>query len=526
MSLPRFLASAATVGHSEVASIGVFHVGRQRASTRQLFAALLLPFCCAASAASFDPSHWQDVARKDLDAAHQAIAAAHPGAIDDLNPSFRTRIDSGYRAALALVPRVHDYSSMLDVTRFYIAGFEDGHLLLSDNTRPDDAIRFVGWIVHLVRGRYIVYSTAARWDAPLPPLGAELVRCDGRAPQDIVAQDVAPYHDRRDLVATAEQNARYIALPFATLAPEVKRCTFRGADGKSMELAAHYQETSFSGWSTLLNAGGARRVHRNSYNVYGSVLWIEADNFQPDQAAYASLQAMLRRVRALHGIRKIIFDVRGNAGGDSRIGDLIFDAATGGLAMDIVPATYPEVYAQWRVSPIAVASARWSLARSIQSYGTASQQAYSERRFLKDMLLAGAAGEPWVRQADGDRRLTRDDVARLHGHLRNFDGLVVVLTSDHCVSACLNFVDEVVLAPNSMHLGQVTSADSIYIDGPGLVKLPSGNMLIIPLKVWRNRPRGNNEPLTPDYAFDGDIDDDAAVRRWVMSIVDNAPSRR
>jgi hypothetical protein len=34
--------------------------------------------------------------------------------------------------------------------------------------------------------------------------------------------------------------------------------------------------------------------------------------------------------------------------------------------------------------------------------------------------------------------------------------------------------------------------------------------------VWLGRPRGDNEPYVPAVAFDGDIDDDAAVRRWVL----------
>jgi hypothetical protein len=41
----------------------------------------------------------------------------------------------------------------------------------------------------------------------------------------------------------------------------------------------------------------------------------------------------------------------------------------------------------------------------------------------------------------------------------------------------------------------------------------------MPLKVWRNRLRGNNEALVPDFAFDGDIDDDETVRRWLMSVL-------
>jgi hypothetical protein len=86
------------------------------------------------------------------------------------------------------------------------------------------------------------------------------------------------------------------------------------------------------------------------------------------------------------------------------------------------------------------------------------------------------------------------------------------------VSACLDFADTVLQVPGAIHLGQTTGSDTVYID-VGFIKLPSGNRLELPLKVWRNRLRGNAEPLTPDIPLDVDMDDDAAVRQAVLSAV-------
>jgi hypothetical protein len=84
------------------------------------------------------------------------------------------------------------------------------------------------------------------------------------------------------------------------------------------------------------------------------------------------------------------------------------------------------------------------------------------------------------------------------------------------MSACLDFVDQIRLVPHSVHVGQTTSADTVYID-IGLSVLPSGNRVVIPLKVWRNRLRGNNEPWTPQVKFDFEIRDDKKVEQATLA---------
>nr|WP_278449926.1 hypothetical protein [Brevundimonas diminuta] len=42
--------------------------------------------------------------------------------------------------------------------------------------------------------------------------------------------------------------------------------------------------------------------------------------------------------------------------------------------------------------------------------------------------------------------------------------------------------------------------------------LPSGlAQIAVPMKVYRGRARGNNEPQRPQYVIEGDMSDDAAL---------------
>lgn len=265
-----------------------------------------------------------------------------------------------------------------------------------------------------------------------------------------------------------------------------------------------------------MNAGTRPVAPTNGYDLRDGLLWIRAQNFQPDREQYAALEAMLRELRQIKGAQSIVFDVRHNGGGNSAVGDMIFEAATGGLRFDRDGIRkLPPVYAEWRVSDVSIESAKARLADALRVYGHASDETAWLREHLRSLLVAQAEGRRFARQDTGEHRVTRADVARRHGRLRNFTGRIAVLTDDSCASACLDFVDEVRLVPGSLHLGATTSADSVYID-VGIVALPSGNRLMMPLKVWRNRLRGDNEPYVPDVAFDGDLDDDTAVRAFVV----------
>jgi hypothetical protein len=92
----------------------------------------------------------------------------------------------------------------------------------------------------------------------------------------------------------------------------------------------------------------------------------------------------------------------------------------------------------------------------------------------------------------------------------------VVLTSSSCYSACLDFMDRLLLHPAILHVGEPTGVDTDYMESWFQV-LPSGlARLNYPTKVFRNRRRLNNEGYEPVVRFDGTIGDTPAVREWIL----------
>jgi hypothetical protein len=472
-----------------------------------LMAALL------AAGAAHAATDWRAVAASDLDAARSAIRAGHPGYIDEQNPAFRTWEAKGYEEARALLPRVHSYDTMLAAVRYYIAGFQDGHLAYSDNSRKDRKLTSAGWSLGHVDGAYRVIGTMRNWPQALPPRGAELLSCDG-VPAEQRLRQMSRYFDGRDLPGVRHGLAwAFTGEPMP--GEELKECSFRTVQGEVLNLAQSYGKVSFEDVAAM-NRAAAMPGRFNGYQLQEGVLWLHAGNFLPDHEAAQQVDKLLAELPQLEGVRTIVFDSRGNGGGNSSIGQRLFDAATGGLAMDAADeTTVPRSLAQWRVSDEAVKSIEQHLERMRAAQGKDSEDVKWGEMLRERLLQAKSAGQPWIDQPGG-MRLSRADIAARHGKLRRFNGRVVLVTDDDCASACLDFADLVRSVPGAIHMGQATSADTVYMDA-GFVALPSGNQLLMPLKVWRNRLRGNNEVLQPDVPLQVDMRDDAAVRKAVLA---------
>lgn len=461
-------------------------------------------------------AEWQAMARADLDAAHALVVSAHPGTIDELNPTFSQWTEDGYRQALQLIPRVVSYDTAVAAVRFYASGFRDGHFGYTDDVFAGHPIITSGWRVAETDGSYVVTGTMKNWPAPLPPIGARLVECDGRAPEKLIEEDIAPYSDRRELPYVRGRLASLIG-NLMLAGTEMKRCQFDTGGGKLVDYQLVYRPGDSE--EVLAMRTSRKRVPpANRFSFADGVLWVGARNFslEPGSLQGQELETMLKELAALKGVRQIVFDTRGNNGGDSGIGQRMFDAATGGLEFDRTNLErLPRSFAQWRVSDVSIAKMAQHADDAAKLYGPQSPKVAAHSAMLERLRRARTEGRPWVEQ-DGDVVLTRSDIAARNGKLRRFDGPIAIVTDAGCASACLDFADLVRSVPGSVHLGQATSADTVYMD-IGFAKLPSGNRLIVPAKVWRNRVRGNNEVLTPDIPLGVNMKDDAAVQSAVLA---------
>lgn len=488
-----------------------------------VFGAAGLLAACAAPPPTAPDTPARSIARRELDAMHQMLLDAHPGAIDDENPGYRVRIDAAHAAALARLPEVRDEHDAMGLADWYAASFHDGHLHRSNDVVLGDASIVDGWSLGRADdGRVRVNAVLPDWPVALPPVGAELLSCDGRSPERLVDEDVMAYSPP---VQPSQRDAWLPALARPAMSSlRARSCRFRLADGRDIDLEQRYQPVGTAGLEVLWAQAphvDAARVNDFAMLPDGT-LWVRAGNFQLDAAGEASLVDMLARLEKLPPPRRIVFDARGNGGGSSDTGDRIFNAATGGLEYDEDGLDQlPRMQAWWRVSPQAMVArepivAQVEAARGADDYAVKDEHARWQRE--REAL---ARGERWVSQGDGYPSLTPAELVRRHAHLARFAGPIALLTDGNCYSACLDFADRVRAVPGAIHLGEATGFDSIYLD-VGWLTLPSGNALVLPLKVWRNRPRGNDQPWVPQIPIKVTGVDDARVRAEVLAALDRA----
>jgi Peptidase family S41 len=467
-------------------------------------------------------AEWQALAKTDLDAVYRTIKDVHPGSIDELNPSFNEWVESGYRDAKELIPHVRSYDQMLDAIRSYVTGFRDGHLFYSDDIRNDDTVMHrMGFRLQHRNDSFVVAAVAPQWMTPLPPLGAKLVSCDGHTAKTLFERFAQFSSDRR----TENWQTRVPALiqrkPFAQY--ELKRCEFELATGGLRELPVTYEPMKtgayFEHFVTPLATSRPRAT--NTFELENGILWVRAGNFQPHGEELRELDSMIEKLKGLQGspeVRTIVFDARRNGGGSSGVGYRIFEAATGGLDYDKTDTSHlKRVYALWRVSEAALKQFNRVREQKRQELGVDHPATQFTERMLANMNAAIVKGERWAEQNDG-WLFDRAEVAKRGGKLKGFSGHVALLTDANCASACLDFADLVMLVPGAIHVGQKTSSDTLYID-TGSMRMPSGNRLVVPLKVWRNRLRGNNEALVPSVPIELSAQSESSVRKQVLRAI-------
>lgn len=468
-----------------------------------------IPAPVAATPVSSDP--WSLLAQRDLAAMREQILANHPGPADPLNRDFRTWLDDGFAASVAKAREATTFGGYVYALRHYGAGFRDGHLNYSATVeRPRFA--WPGFLVELRGGKYVV--GAAENDASLPPAGSELLDCDGRAPRQIAEQDVWPYtmgpmiESRWPVVASALLLDR--GNPWA---PRAKECRFRIGDTVETR-ALRYRNTTHDTVDKLARVTGAAEGSVRKSGANG--VWVTIPTFTAStDAIIATLEQQIALAPEWRSADFIVFDVRGNGGGNSSWGKQLLDALYGKEYLERTTRTrFAGQYVDWRVSKDNVAHIRAIVAQIRREQGDDAPSLPYFSRIADGMKEALARNEPLFRLPGGDDRpaSTTSVPAPL------YRGKVILLTDTACASACLDFADEVRPLPNATHVGLSTSADSVYMEIRG-VGLPSGiGWLNLPVKVYRDRPRGHNEPYVPHVPYAGDIRDTAAVEKWILAI--------
>ena len=254
-----------------------------------------------------------------------------------------------------------------------------------------------------------------------------------------------------------------------------------------------------------------------------SIAWITVPTFDPNEQQQKQLNDIIAQLPKYRTFDSIVFDVRNNGGGNSTWGTKILAALFGqDYVEEQIKKMRQHVYVEWRASK---ENADYLIQNAIIQFGPNSQEAESYKNVSEIMVQALSKREPLAREELDNSAQGIQKTVVLHKKLCS--AKIILLVNQGCFSACLDFIDEIkAVDPSVTLVGKTTGADTLYMD-VRRVNLPSSyGMFIFPMKVWRNRPRSNNQPYNPDIDYPGDIKDTQAIEQWLRENVIDTDVRK
>ena len=451
---------------------------------------------------------WALLTQRDLQTIHDTLAANHPGPVDPQSDLYKRRLEEGFQVAKTQAAAARNYSDYTRALRRYVNGFRDGHIgarFLLVSQRPS----WPGFLVGRdADGKVRVLAAAA--DSNVPK-GAELLACDGMTTEQMMKERLDPYYWNADIPHERwDSLPRLLQFDAGDTKGRMVSCTF-AIDGvtKSIELqwASASRETIAGYVQQMQPPAPTLGLHQRQ-----GIWFVSLPSFNYFGPGAAGINALISDITARAAELRagtVVFDMRGNGGGNSAWGEKVASAFWGERAVAHVVDSF-DWTVDWRVSPDNIAHLNSIVERTERDGLTEAAQSWAQARDA--VVAAQKKGQSLVRVAEPPKSSTGEAPESL------VTGRVFLLTDGACASACLDFTDVVRRLPQVTHVGLPTSADAVYIDNAETI-LPSGlAVLSYSLKVYRNRVRANNQWYEPRVRWPGGVMSDAAITAWIAQM--------
>ena len=447
------------------------------------------------SAPARSATDWSALAAADIEAAFRETRDNHPGMYDPANPGFPDRLDQARAQALILARQATSAAGFDATMSRFKAVLDDGHAgayaTLPEESQPP--VRWPGFVAAW-RGRALyVYRSAAGGPAP----GSEIVSCDGVPIRALIARQVFGFHDGGTIPGRWWSNARLVLVDDGN--PFVRpphTCVLRQGRARSrIRLAWSPAPEHYYEWRSQSING--ERLPIGMVERAPGVFWIALPDFSPDDAGVAAYQALYQAVEAarpqLLKARAIVLDLRHNNGGSSNWSRFLAQRLWGKRRVEAALRDYGRrSQAWWRATPDNLAELR-RFVTLLERQGD-RETADLVRGFVPRFEAAIAQGERYVLEPDSPEDPAGDTAA----DPPELVAPVYVIVPGQCASACLDAIDQFKRFAGTRLIGAPSSADSTYMEVRS-APLPSGMaQVIIPMKVYVGRPRGNGAHYPPD----------------------------
>jgi len=465
-----------------------------------------LLICYSVSVFAVSSSPWSTMALRDLQAIKQAVDVNYPGAGQYKSLHFRNWFSDGYEQAREKAKQVHNFASYITILRYYANGFQEPHIYISPLLFSSH-YSWPGFISSLRNGKLIVvYSSKLNklWKT-LPPKGSEILACDSDNATQIMKRQLLPYYGIKNQPASWARASSYTfqhgGSPWRKA---YKQCSFKTPNGIQY-VTLHWRYMSpaeAAGLNKIYNAASFGKKPKFAIRQFApKSVWLSIPTF--GLQARKQLRRISRQIRKYRNYDLIVFDMRGNGGGNMK------------YARTIIYNLFSKPYieskgdkhiwnhtwrVQWRVS-------KGNL-KAIEQRGDKRLAAEFRRQ-----LALGNSGN-----ISGTFKLTSYQLGRTNKKVSDpVSAKVIVLTDGRCSSACWLFTRSLNQLPGVVHAGQATYVMDRYANARGIV-LPSGAAKIfIPMMSFTHPLNQYGESLIPKYVYPGYMGDTEKLQQWILN---------
>ena len=459
---------------------------------------------------------WRQLATPDLNFVHKTLQENHPGVRDHFNKKFGQWLEEGHRQGSASLSSVDSFADLRYLLQRYGSGFNDRHLYIS--TKFEDQYRY--WpelVLSKVGSKYIVNSDRDPWQGFD---GSELMSCDQVDVKSLIKKNVFPYHyGNTQLDGDWHRLVPKLLVDFGNpWVSRPKRCLLKSQKGQRQTIELDWQRIDTQTLDAMLEDAAFGAAPVAGISESRSLVWVSLPSFNTTRIESEVLKRIVEQISNYRNANVIVFDVRGNNGGNSQWGADLISKLYGPNFTKAIYAKADSTSSQvdWRISPGNSAYLTKLTPAIATEFGSKSSILASFKGVAELMTAAVSRGETGLMRQPAQNTGAPTPEGALAASPVSAN--VFFLTDGRCASACLDFADRLLEFPNVTHIGLPTGADTVYMEVRS-VDLPSGLMrMSFAMKVYRNRTRGHNQFYTPEIPYSGPMGDTQKLKTWVTKL--------
>ena len=457
--------------------------------------------------------NWRKLAENDIEWMFKTLKENHPGyALND--QKLLTRSAAAYKNALNYSKRVTDFNSYYLTLREAANAFQDMHVRVAARDLNSISRLKVQW-----PGFYVSYIDGVIHEGMYD--GAKIISCDKKTPLQLFQERVLPFFGVKNILADAiSWGPRTFLNLWPERIPPLKTCVIQKVNSlKKTKISLVWRDISFAEWN-----GDVRQYTLGPYPkaeaflTSSNIFWIRIPTLLPNENEAQSYKNILA-MPEFQSAKKIVFDLRGNGGGDSRWAEAFIKAPLNGdelVMFEHEKAKLELVTVKYRVGQENIARIR-----AVATNPVTGEIDPEMAMLANNLQRAMDAGNTLYSEQE-----IPNPVNTIRPVIQNSRPFYVI-TDGYCVSSCLAMMDMFKLFKNMMHLGQATGSDTGYLqintlEMPTHSEVSDVHFLFTYTMAHFDRPwRGDNATYIPDYLFPGVPWNQKALENWAIDIIND-----